>query len=79
MWNLIYNGTEFQKAGKKRGITHIWLNFWFVKSSFIDKMEFRIFYLEQQQTQPIRIVKMLQTPTVCRKLLPLAQLISNLG
>lgn len=40
----------------------------FVKSSFIDKMEFKVFYLEQQQTQPIRIVKTLQTPTVCRKL-----------
>lgn len=57
----------FQKAGKE-GITHLWVNVLFVKSSFIDKMEFRVFYLEQQQTQPIRIVKMLQTPTLCRKL-----------
>lgn len=57
----------FKKAGKK-GITHLWINVLFVKSSFIDKMEFKVFYLEQQQTQPVRIVKMLQTPTARRKL-----------
>ena len=44
-----------------------------VKPSFIDKMEFKVFHLEQQQIQPIKIVKMLQTPTVCRKLPVCAQ------
>ena len=32
------------KGQGKGGITHTWFNFLFVKSSFIDKMEFRISY-----------------------------------
>lgn len=35
----------------------------FVESSFIDKMESKVFYSEQQPTQVIRVVKMVQTST----------------
>jgi len=62
--NIIYNGTDILK-GRKKQITHLWIKFLFVKSSFIDKMELKVFYLEQQQTQSIRIVKI----KCCRLLL----------
>lgn len=56
--------------GGRRVITHLWLNFSLVKSSFIDKTEFGIFYSEQQPTQPIGRIKVARVPVRYRKTQP---------